>query len=177
MAHFWRVGVAVGLINALSNNADEFANCCDCFSVANHSFIIIQMLIGNRIKLHFIHNFFHVLIEFLSFVSFSCFHWFLFPLFVYLLNCSPLPLHLSVVWPIFPFSSVFFSSLPPFLSLSYLSFVSTTFILILPLITTPPRHFYFTDHFAFSHYLSTFLIHIFITSFTYFGPHQPGYLD
>lgn len=73
MAHFWRVGVAVGLINALSNNADEIANCCDCFSVANHNFIIIQMLIGNRIKLHFIHNFFHVLIEFLSFVSFHVF--------------------------------------------------------------------------------------------------------
>lgn len=40
---------------------------------ANHNFIIIQMLIGDRIKLHFIHNFFHVLIEFLSFVSFHVF--------------------------------------------------------------------------------------------------------
>lgn len=59
-----------------------------------------------------------------SICFFSCFKLFFFPLFVYLLNCSPLPLHLSVVWSIFPFSSVFFSSLP--FSLSYLSFVSTT---------------------------------------------------
>lgn len=93
----------------------------------NHSLIIIQMLIGNRIKLHFIHNFFHVLIEFLSFVSFHvCIDF----SFLYLFICStavPFPFTCQLC-------DLYFRFLPCF------SLPSLSLSLIYPLFQLLPSH-------------------------------------